>query len=730
MIMQKESPNIKITSHKNLNLHENFKIESKKILMMNNLDNLYKQKINLSSRKISLIEEKLKSEPNNSKNKTFKPNDNNNHCEYGKQCLYYKKYMKMKKDFENLINSNNKLILFNKSLFGLLTQKSKDYKLLMDENSLLKKALFKINGITYNELIKNRIIDTKTNSIMLRFKINSLKNKKKSENNFNNIRFNSPNSRKGSNPKNMTNYNQFVKNQKKNILKKDNNMISISDMSSNSFDDNNFMNNKLNLFKMKLNNKNTITNNFKTLSLKNNLNYINKSEQKQKTDDNTIKTNKKIDKISMFKLKTTNLKLEDNANTLYEEIKRFNYERDRHASIFTLKYSLISLNIDLSVVLNNNDNINKLRALTKSDENFLSVMKSSSENQLLKYSDSISCLINDYKELIKLGMRMKDFMKSSILLVDSIISNDSSKVFMDNICQILKCDRSSLFLFDQMSDSLVVYSAEGLKRAQVKVPKDKGVVGACFMESKKIRIDDAYMDQRFNKDVDKRTNYRTKSILCYPLIDNDGKCFGVIEAINKFNSPFNDDDEELLKMLSHQASTIFKNNFYKDDNKFYIKRLFLLIDFCNKISYVKDLKDLSEKTEDVLLNLYNCMSSLIYFVENGKLVRYFKDNQVKKEYDNNIGIAGKVLKSKEISGYESIKNSLEFNSIIDLQTPTGLLVFPILAKKTKNVCAIIEVPFVGDINISGKPKESEINLIKRLSKCIKNWIFRNNNEII
>ena len=301
---------------------------------------------------------------------------------------------------------------------------------------------------------------------------------------------------------------------------------------------------------------------------------------------------------------------------------------------------------------------------------------------------------------------------------------------MDNICQILKCDRSSLFLFDQMSDSLVVYSAEGLKRAQVKIPKDKGVVGACFMESKKIRIDDAYMDQRFNKDVDKRTNYRTKSILCYPLIDNDGKCFGVIEAINKFNSPFNDDDEELLKMLSHQASTIFKNNFYKDDNKFYIKRLFLLIDFCNKISYVKDLKDLSEKTEDVLLNLYNCMSSLIYFVENGKLVRYFKDNQVKKEYDNNIGIAGKVLKSKEISGYESIKNSLEFNSIIDLQTPTGLLVFPILAKKTKNVCAIIEVPFVGDINISGKPKESEINLIKRLSKCIKNWIFRNNNEII
>jgi adenylate cyclase len=258
------------------------------------------------------------------------------------------------------------------------------------------------------------------------------------------------------------------------------------------------------------------------------------------------------------------------------------------------------------------------------------------------------------------------------------------------------------------------------------MPKNKGIVGACFMEKKKVRIDDAYTDQRFNKDIDIKTNYRTKSILCHPLVDGDGKCFGVIEAINKFNSPFNDDDEELLKLLSHQACIIFKNAFFNDNNRFYIKKIFCLMSYCNKMLHVKNKREFSEKTEDILLRLYNCMNSAFFFVENQKIVKYFKDSENKKEYDTNIGIVGKVYRMKEILAFDNIKNSTEFNYIIDLESPSGLLAFPILSKKTKEVCAIIEVPFAGEINNTGKPKENEINLIQHLSKCIKNWIFEFN----
>ena len=36
---------------------------------------------------------------------------------------------------------------------------------------------------------------------------------------------------------------------------------------------------------------------------------------------------------------------------------------------------------------------------------------------------------------------------------------------------------------------LIVHSGEGLKKGSIKIPKDKGIVGSCFMSKKKLRID-------------------------------------------------------------------------------------------------------------------------------------------------------------------------------------------------------------------------------------------------
>ena len=731
--MLTNSQNFKSPPQKEINTSEKVKANSEQISLLNSLGNLYKNRVSLTTRKISLIEEKLKSEPNAFKSKTYKSLEvnKNNNCPFGNQCVYYNKFIKLKKEIDKIISSNNRLILFNKSLFTSLHQKSKDYQYLMKENSLLKKVIFKINGITYNELIKNKIVDTKTNTIFLGHKIDKIKRLKiNKDEQINNTIRNILSNIIGRNKTQTINNYQSYKNTNITKDKIPINMLSMSNSSKNS-DDLNYKNmkrNKSNNIKIKLMNENKkIKDKVKDLSLGNQKNFINLINNTQSKSFKSIKANKS----NMRTLyKTNNEKddseIEDSPEKHYDTIKKYFYQRERRASMFTIKFSLLSLNLDLTTVMDSNMNKKKLEELIKTDQNYLNVIKKSSENELLKYSDSISCLINDYKEMIKLGMRMKDFMKSSILLVDSIISNDSSKIFIDNTCHILKCDRASLFLYDQMSDSLVVYSGEGLKRAQIKIPKDKGIVGVCFMEHQKIRIDDAYMDQRFNKEVDTRTNYRTRSILCYPLVDNDGKCFGVIEAINKFDSAFNDDDEELLKLLSHQASTIFKNAFHNDDNKFFIKKLFLLIDYCNKISHIKDKKEFNDKTEEFLLNFYNCIISAFFFVENDKVIKYCKENNEKKEFGNNIGIVGKVIKTKEIIAYENLKNVKEFNSIIDLETSSGLLVFPVLAKKTKDVCAIIQIPFSGEINNSGKPKENEIKIINKVCKCIKNWIFNYN----
>jgi putative methionine-R-sulfoxide reductase with GAF domain len=321
---------------------------------------------------------------------------------------------------------------------------------------------------------------------------------------------------------------------------------------------------------------------------------------------------------------------------------------------------------------------------------------------------------------------MKDLIKGSISLIESIVSNDSSKKFIEVTCEILKCDRISLFIYDKISDKLILVTAEGLNRAQIKIDKTKGIVGNCFTECKVIRIEDAYLDERFNKEIDKQTNYRTKSILCYPLVDKEGECIGVIEAINKFNSIFTDDDQEMLKILSQEAASIFKSISYNDNNRALIVTLYAVVDYSIKINFVEDIYEFCKLTEDVVLNAFNCLEAAIYFLKDDHLIRFFKNNEY-KIYNKNYGIVGKVIRTKEVIGYKSINNIKDHNSLIDLMSSDGLLTFPILAKKTKEICVVIQVPFIGEINKYGKPKETSMNIIKKLSKCMRNWIYKNKN---
>jgi sigma-B regulation protein RsbU (phosphoserine phosphatase) len=68
-------------------------------------------------------------------------------------------------------------------------------------------------------------------------------------------------------------------------------------------------------------------------------------------------------------------------------------------------------------------------------------------------------------------------------------------------------------------------------------------------------IVDAYTDPRFNPDFDKQTGYRTRSLLCLPMMNSKGKLVGVIQVLNKKNKEvFDERDESLLAALGAHAA--------------------------------------------------------------------------------------------------------------------------------------------------------------------------------
>ncbi|CAK0847514.1 unnamed protein product [Prorocentrum cordatum] len=97
--------------------------------------------------------------------------------------------------------------------------------------------------------------------------------------------------------------------------------------------------------------------------------------------------------------------------------------------------------------------------------------------------------------------------------------------------QIVSCERSTVFLLDEAKGELWSVSTD--TGQEIRIPKTTGLAGECCSEGKLINIPDAYADSRFNQDVDKRTGFKTQSILAIPMLTAGGDVLGVIQMINK-----------------------------------------------------------------------------------------------------------------------------------------------------------------------------------------------------
>ncbi|TAK60918.1 MAG: GAF domain-containing protein [Bacteroidetes bacterium] len=120
-------------------------------------------------------------------------------------------------------------------------------------------------------------------------------------------------------------------------------------------------------------------------------------------------------------------------------------------------------------------------------------------------------------------------------------------------------DRGTLYLIDEAKGELWSKVAQGTSMVEIRLPIGKGIAGFVAATGETINIPDAYADSRFNPNVDKATGYRTKTILCMPMKNKDGKIIGVFQLLNKNDGTFTKEDEEFIDALSIHASIAIEN---------------------------------------------------------------------------------------------------------------------------------------------------------------------------
>ena len=127
--------------------------------------------------------------------------------------------------------------------------------------------------------------------------------------------------------------------------------------------------------------------------------------------------------------------------------------------------------------------------------------------------------------------------------------------------EILDADRATLFLVDREGGTLwSKFAQQDGRPLDIRIPIGSGIAGEVATTGRLRNVADAYADPKFNPDVDRRTGYRTKSILCAPILDSRGSLFAVVQLLNKREGgPFTPRDEERLREFGASIGVVLES---------------------------------------------------------------------------------------------------------------------------------------------------------------------------
>jgi len=153
------------------------------------------------------------------------------------------------------------------------------------------------------------------------------------------------------------------------------------------------------------------------------------------------------------------------------------------------------------------------------------------------------------------------------------LANELSKLFdlesnIDNVLavsmyklnQLMDSERSSIFLFDPLKQQLTSFSSQDLEKKEIRIPKSSGVSGWVFEHRMPAIVNDTDNDSRFYSGVDDMTGFRTRNLICTPLIDYKERCSGTLQSLNKKSGDFTTDDLELLDLTARLVAVAISNS--------------------------------------------------------------------------------------------------------------------------------------------------------------------------
>lgn len=170
-------------------------------------------------------------------------------------------------------------------------------------------------------------------------------------------------------------------------------------------------------------------------------------------------------------------------------------------------------------------------------------------------------LPTDIGEMQRTMRQLGQLIEISLVLNSTRNPESLLQNIIDIATDLMECEAVSILLYDEDEEKLRFSASSGSdpeELAKIPVPLDSSIAGEIFTQNKTMIINNADEDSRLFKQVGEEVEFVTRSLIGVPMRIKD-KVTGVLEALNKTEGSFNNDDIDILSIIASQAAVAINN---------------------------------------------------------------------------------------------------------------------------------------------------------------------------
>ncbi|HHM02551.1 MAG TPA: GAF domain-containing sensor histidine kinase [Caldithrix abyssi] len=265
------------------------------------------------------------------------------------------------------------------------------------------------------------------------------------------------------------------------------------------------------------------------------------------------------------------------------------------------------------------------------------------------------------KELARKKLEMDSIQHIGQALSSELNIERLLMVVIQEVNTLMHAERGTFYIVDQEKGELWSKIAQNAEITEIRLKIGVGIAGHVAKTGEVINIPDAYKDDRFNPAIDKKTGYKTRSILCMPIFEattdqtRERAIIGVLQILNKKDGVFEKEDEEMLASMASQIAIALNNTSLYSKLEKKLNELDLLFELEREVNTAANLDELLSISIDKIATTMGVEAGLITLRDpksgefNNRVVKNIDPVALSEiHFSGESGIVGQVVKSGEI----------------------------------------------------------------------------------